>query len=132
MLDDAACALVDAAGVELCLKFHGLQRGKCRFGVECHRSHKAPCDASLPIHRQLLDAKDAAEAAERAIAAEQQRAAAAIPIALGASKRSSARAACSHGGKGLAASEASIARCCSASAALCAASAASLASRSWR
>ena len=69
MLDDAACALVDAAGVELCLKFHGLQRGKCRFGVECHRSHKAPCDASLPIHRQLLDAKDAAEAAQRAVAA---------------------------------------------------------------
>ena len=74
MLDDAACALVDAAGVELCLKFHGLQRGRCRFGAECHRSHKAPCDASLPIHRQLLDAKDAAEAAQRAAEAEQQRA----------------------------------------------------------
>lgn len=56
---------VDNAGRELCLKFHGFQRGKCRHGVECHRSHAAPSADSL---LRLRSRQKAQEEADRAAA----------------------------------------------------------------
>ena len=69
--------LVDDAGTELCLKFHRCQRGRCRFGKECHRSHEAPSASALAPLCALRDAREAAEAAASAAAAERRRAVAA-------------------------------------------------------
>ena len=61
------CLFVDDAGRELCLKFHGFQRGKCRYGVDCHRSHATPSAKSL-VHlrrRQEILAEAHKSASER-------------------------------------------------------------------
>ena len=67
--DHGEAPFVDGQGRELCLKFAGFQRGKCRHGKDCRRSHDAPCAESLGRlqTRQAVFAAAAAEAvAQRA------------------------------------------------------------------
>eukprot|EP01043_Picozoa_sp_COSAG02_P055335 COSAG02_NODE_6401_length_3598_cov_19.791994_4_plen_322_part_00 len=71
---------VDDAGRELCLKFHGFQRGKCRHGVDCHRSHAAPSPDSLARLRLRQTAEDEADRASTARHAAEARAAWAKPL----------------------------------------------------
>lgn len=64
---------VDDAGAQLCLKHAGVQRGRCRYGERCHRSHAPPSAASLPGLRIRAEARAAAQAAAAAHVANTAR-----------------------------------------------------------
>lgn len=55
----------DVAGKELCLKFAGFQKGKCRNGDACHRSHGTPDPETLERLKARAAERRAAGAAAR-------------------------------------------------------------------
>ena len=59
-------AFFDVSGKELCLKFAGFQKGKCRNGDACHRSHGTPAPDTLERLKARAAERRAAGAAARA------------------------------------------------------------------
>lgn len=55
----------DVTGRELCLKYAGFQKGKCRNGDACHRSHGTPAPESLERLKARAAERQAAGAAAR-------------------------------------------------------------------
>ena len=73
--ESAEAPFADDRGRELCLKFAGFQRGKCRHGDACRRSHDPPCAESLARLQKRKEVSDAAAAGVVAQRAAEARAA---------------------------------------------------------